>query len=128
MTPAGYRLALGLIVVLIVVVALATCGSNTSQEDRAKVLAERDQRIAVLETERGELEKKVRDMEQALSAPPAPVAAPPPPEAPCNARLAQLRVTLNKAFIDLKTAIVERDEYQKKLRALQSNTKKSTKP
>jgi cell division protein FtsB len=107
------------------------CGSSSKVEELKNQIEARDRRIQALEAERAEFEKKTRELEQSLhaaQAKPAVQAAPQPAEDPCDARLAQLRATLNKAYLDIKIALVERDEFKRKLAALQAQLKDKSKP
>ena len=108
---------------------LVACSSNAREVRELKdELAERDRRIAALETQRNEFENKKREFEQSLLARQNESSAQkklPALEAPCDERLAQLRATLNKAYLDMKIAIVERDEFKKKLDLLSKNKMRS---
>lgn len=108
-----------------------SCGSSATIEELKTELSARERRIQVLETERAALEKKSSELEQALrAAKAAPVVQAPTPSAedPCDARLAQLRATLNKAYLDIKIALVERDEFKNKLAAIQASRKDKPTP
>jgi len=90
---------------------LAACSVDT--RELKERLAERERNITTLEAQRDELLTKTRELERLLGE------CQPPASDPCDARLSQLRATLNKAYLDIKIALVERDEYKQKLTSLQ---------
>ncbi len=88
----------------------AGCG-NSEQEELQQTLTEKANELLACREQILELEDKLQALAEMVKEPQAPA----PDSDQKDKRIKQLEYTLNRAYIDMKAALLEREEFQKEL-------------